>query len=332
QPTSIEPGAAAIIELRLARPVAVTRGDAFIIRRPSPPLTLGGGVILDPAWPRRRGRRLDAALTALSGGDLEAIRFWTEDAGPSGVSTTTIAQRLGMNRAHVEGMLRQLEGDSKVLQARTPQSNESTWLTPSAFRAVRTRAKKVLADHFGRDRLAENMSKAEAVERILPGKAAALADVYLDWLAAERIVVIDSGHVSQPGRTAQLSGEESRLAQQLISVFEQGGLTPPSPGELAQATGAKPQIIDGVMRYLQQAGKILQLPGGLLVAASAVATVRRELTASGDSEFGVGDFKQRFGLSRKWAIPLLEHLDSIGFTRRVGNTRQIVKTSKQKGT
>jgi selenocysteine-specific elongation factor len=175
------------------------------------------------------------------------------------------------------------------------------------------------------------MSKAEAVERILPGKAAELADVYFRWLTREKILVVEGGRVSLPGRTADLSDEESRLTQELLKLIEKGGLTPPSPQQLQQATATKPQIIDGVLKYLRQGRKVVQLPGGLLIAASAIENVRRELTNSGSTEFDVGEFKDRFGLTRKWAIPLLEHLDSIGFTRRVGNKRQIVGAIRSGG-
>ncbi len=72
-------------------------------------------------------------------------------------------------------------------------------------------------------------------------------------------------------------------------------------------------------------GKLARLPGGFIVAASAIERLRRELAESGLDDFTVPQFKDRFGLSRKWAIPLLEHLDSTGVTRRLGDKRQVVR-------
>jgi len=66
------------------------------------------------------------------------------------------------------------------------------------------------------------------------------------------------------------------------------------------------------------------VPDGLVVSAAAVAALRRDLAASGWERFTVAQFKERFGLSRKWAIPWLEHLDSTGATRRLGDERQVV--------
>jgi len=79
------------------------------------------------------------------------------------------------------------------------------------------------------------------------------------------------------------------------------------------------------VRHLVARGQLVKLPNGLILAASALADLRRELLSSSWERFSVAEFKDRFGLSRKWAIPLLEHLDSTGATRRVGDERLVVR-------
>ncbi len=91
--------------------------------------------------------------------------------------------------------------------------------------------------------------------------------------------------------------------------------------------GAKPQILEGVIRHLVTRGQLVKLPSGLLLAASALHGLRSDLLATPWDRFSVADFKDRFGLTRKWAIPLLEHLDSTGATRRMGDDRMIVRPS-----
>jgi selenocysteine-specific elongation factor len=321
----IRPGATVVAEIKLARPVRAARGDRFIMRRPSPPLTLGGGEVLDPLWRKRRGSRLQRALDSLSGDQTRAVLAWVRYAGPAGISSRDVAQRLGVRSASADRILETLAQQTKVLSIPAGQGHGQRWLDPQVFDVIIRRAKTALSEYFGRDRLAESMSKAEAVERILPGKAAELSDIYFNWLAREKILIVERGRVTLPGRTADLSSEESRLSRQLLDLFERGGLAPPSPQDLKQSTGAKPQIVDGVLKYLTQTKKLAQLPGGLLISTSAINQIRADLLSSGSTEFDVGNFKDRFGLSRKWAIPLLEHLDSIGFTRRAGNKRQIIK-------
>jgi selenocysteine-specific elongation factor len=134
--------------------------------------------------------------------------------------------------------------------------------------------------------------------------------------------------VTLPGRSAQLTGEESKLSAGVLERFDQAGLAPPSPGEVAQALGAKPQILDGVIRHLIARGQLTKLPSGLILATSALAGLRRDLLATSWERFTVADFKDRFGLTRKWAIPLLEHLDSTGATRRMGDDRMVVRPAR----
>src|SRR5436305_1043960 len=201
----IAPGETGPVEIRLQAPVSALRGDRFILRRPSPPATLGGGEILDPRWRRHRGTILQQALTSLQKDLPAALPFWVQEAGERGVEAAELARRLGVPPAEVAKLL------------------------------------------------------------------------------------------------------------------------PPSPGEAAQTLGAKPQILDGVIRHLVARGQMVKLPSGLLLAASALSGLRQDLLATAWDRFSVADFKDRFGLTRKWAIPLLEHLDSTGATRRVGDDRMVVR-------
>ncbi len=322
---ALEPGASGIVEIRLARSLAARRGDRFILRRPSPPLTLGGGEILDPAWRRRRGEEVRRAVALLEGGDGEALRLWVEEAGEAGLELDDAARRLGLLAPPVEKLLRELVGSQQVLEVPAGQGHGQRWLAPRAFQRVEKRAGRVLAEYFGRERLARGMPKAEAARRILPGRAAELTDVYLEWLAARNALTVAGDRVNLPGRSAELTGEESQLAKAALEAFERAGLDPPSPADLALQLGAKPQILNGVLGYLRERGKLTRLPGERLIAADAVERVRAEIEASGWREFSVGDFKEKFGLTRKWAIPILEHLDSVGVTRRVGDKRLVLR-------
>ncbi len=323
----IEPGATGPVEIRLAGPVPAVRGDRFIVRRLSPQLTLGGGTVLDPRWSRKRGSELEQAVDALAGGADDTLVQWVREAGEGGATAGDLARRLGAEEPKIERRLEQLVIDQQLLAVPSGSGHGRRWLHVSAYRRIVERARAALKDFFKRDRLARGMPKAEAVRRILPGRAAEIADVYFEWLGKQQILVVDGGLVNQPGRAASLTGEESKLATDLLARFERAGLTPPSPGDLQREFDSKPQILAGVVRYLSERGQLSRLPGDLIIARSAIETVRSTLVESDLEGFSVGDFKERFGLSRKWAIPILEHLDSIGATRRVGDQRQIVRRS-----
>jgi selenocysteine-specific elongation factor len=325
----LEPGESGLVEIRLAAPVAAVRGDRFVVRRPSPAATLGGGEILDPRWRRHRGRVLPTALAALAGDLPAALTFWALEAGERGIEAPEAARRLGCGAPEAAESLHALatrkEVTERLLEVPEGPGHGRRWLAPAAFQRVEERARRVLKEYFQKDRLALGIPKAEAVRRIVRGRGAELADVYFAWLAARKVLAVQGDQVTLPGRGSQLTGEESKLSTALLAQFEAAGLAPPSPGDLQQALGAKPQILDGVVRHLVARGQLVRLPGGLILAASALTELRRQLAGTAWERFSVADFKDRFGLTRKWAIPLLEHLDSTGATRRVGDERLVVR-------
>jgi selenocysteine-specific elongation factor len=323
----LRPGQSGEVEIRLSRPVVAVRGDRFIVRRPSPPTTLGGGEILDPHWHRHRASEIGATLEAFTGGLADALSQWIRESQEAGIDTTTLAQRTGENRSLIEQTLADLESDQVILRVESPTGGEPRWLAPETVRQVEARAREVLRDYFKRQRLAEGMPRAEAVERLLPRRAADLAPVYLRWLEAEKVLVVEGGRVKLPGRSAQLTGEESQLAQAIVGAYVEGGLRPAPPAEICTRLGAKPQIFEGVVRYLTQKGDLHRLPGGLLISANAIEEVVAEIRGLDDDKITVGDFKRRFGLSRKWAIPILEYLDSAGVTKRIGDQRLITRST-----
>jgi len=319
-PSVIVPGQSGLVELRLKTPLAAARGDRFVLRRPSPQATIGGGEVLDPDFAPRRGARAERAAE-LAGTPADALLAWAQASGEKGVDGAALARRLGVAPAKVASELTALVAAGKLLAL---PLEPPRWIAPQAYQRVAERARAVLADFFRRERLARGMSRAEAVRRILPG-APGLADVYFAWLRKQGVLGVEGDLVTQPGRGDALSGEESQLARDIAQRFEAGGLQPPSPGEVAAALFAKPQIVDGVLRYLVERGKLVRLPGGLMIGAGAIAALRQAVLDSPWERFTVPQFKERFGLSRKWAIPLLEHLDSTGTTRRLGEERAVVR-------
>lgn len=319
-PERLAPGEEGLVELRLARPLVAARGDRLIARRLSPAATLGGGVVLDPRFRRPRGAALAPALAALGGDDESALAFWIDQGAEAGATLADLARRLGRAPAEVAARLAALAAGGRLV-AGPEGAGERRWLSPPRLAALERRARALVADYFERDRLATGMPRAEAVRRLLPRRAAPLAEFHLGWLAERKALELAGDQVRLPGRGSALSGEETGLAAAILERYTRAGLEAPSPGEVARELAAKPEIVDGLVRHLVGKKKLLRLPVGLVLAAVAVDQMVAELRAAGVERFTVAQFKERFALTRKWAIPLLEHLDSTGVTRRVGDER-----------
>ncbi len=319
-PARLAPGEEGLVVLRTREPLVAVRGDRFVVRRLSPAATLGGGTILDPHWRRPRRSELAARLDALTGGDDDALLAWIDAAAEAGTSETELARRLGERAALTGKRL-----DELVAQGHTLRAGGRVF-APRRLRAIEFKAKRLLADYFERDRLAEAMPKAELVKKLLPPRAAAQADVHLGWLATRKIVAVEGDRVSLPGRQAELSRDESGLAGKILAEYDAAQLEPPSPLEVSRRLTSKPEMVSGLVRHLVARHRLVHLPGGLIFSAAAIRKMKEDLLASDVDRFAVADFKQRFGLSRKFAIPLLEHLDSSGVTRRIGDQRQVVRS------
>lgn len=318
---TLEPGGTGLVELRLAAPVATVRGDRFIVRRPSPATTLGGGVVLDAHWRRRRGKPLERARQAIVDDDRAWI-LWVEETAEAGCTAAQLTRRLGWRAGAVRARLDALAREGRLL--RVSAGSDQRFLAPSIPERVVARAGTLLDQFLEADRLARGMPKAQLLSKLLPRRARDMADVFVKILVAEKVLVVEGDLVNRPGRSIELTGEESDLSRAVLAAVEAGGLTPPSPGALAAQLQAKPQILEGVQRYLIGAGRLVLLPTGLIVSTAALESLRDELRATGWDTFGVPEFKERFEISRKWAIPILEYLDSTGTTRRLGDRRQIV--------
>ena len=175
-------GGGGLFEIRLESPVVAARGDRLILRRPSPAVTLGGGEVLDPRWRRHRGAALPAALAALDGDLAQALAFWTLEAGERGLEAADAARRLGLPEERAAAGLDALAAASRLVAVPEAPGHGRRWIAPAAVERVIERARRVLKDYFDRARLADGMPKAEAVRRILRGRAAELAPIYLAWL------------------------------------------------------------------------------------------------------------------------------------------------------
>ncbi|MEM7354803.1 MAG: selenocysteine-specific translation elongation factor, partial [Acidobacteriota bacterium] len=216
----IEPGETGLVEIRLAEPVVAVRGDRFVIRRPSPAATLGGGRIIDPKWRRRRGKSLTSALAAIEERDA-ALELWVGETGERGALAAEISPRLGVESTARAAELDRLTQKNRLLRVESGRGRR--WISPAACRRVMERGKKVLAAFFRNDRLARGMPKAQFLGQVLPKRAADLADVYLGWLTAEKILVVAGDVVNLPGREVKLSNEESKLSQAVLREIEAGG-------------------------------------------------------------------------------------------------------------
>jgi selenocysteine-specific elongation factor len=321
----IAPGSAATVELRLADPIASVPGDRFVIRRLSPVETIGGGAVLDPSPAAARGRvdagRKDRLARLESGSAGDRLLVWVEESRERGVSDEELARRGGMSSEAVRSALRDAlsRGAVHALRRSPDRYIAETPLARLASRA-RVEIESVAAAGAG----SVGTSRRTLLQRLVPGADPRWAEAIEAALVARGSIVLAGEEARLPGRD-ELPAPERDLASRIASLYADKGLDPPSPAEAAQALNHRQKVIEGLIGYLVKRGSLVRLPGGWIVSREAVDGVASRLRASGRASVDVGEFKEMFRLTRKLAIPLLEHLDASKVTRRIGDRREIVK-------
>jgi len=314
-PATLGPGESGRVVVHLARPVFAVPGDRIVLRRVSPTVTLGGGEVLD-SQPVRLRRRQAAQLALLPRPwrDLPAtLDGWIRLAGARGATAGELAARLGLREAGLESALGRLVASGSVVVART---RPPLLVHAGAVAAARERAAEVLGAGGG-----TGVPLAEFVARTLPDAGERLRDFFLADFRRAGVVRETAGRVFAAG----VAPLEDALAARVAESYRRAGLAAPSPGETAAALGADPKVVEGVVRFLVDGKRLARVGGKWVVHREVLDEIVASLRAWGVESFDVAAFKERFGLTRKLAIPILEWLDSERVTRREGDRRRLAR-------
>ncbi len=313
-PAPLPPGQRGRALLRLRRPVFAAPGDRLVLRRVSPARTIGGAVVLDPhAAPLRRREAGRLGLLPDPGVDLPgALAAFIVGGGWGGVTLPQLEARLGILAEGLQGALGRVV---EAGQARVVRTNPVTLLAPGHLQAVRERAVAQLATAgpFG-------VPLAEFAARVIPPEGQALREVYLEDLKAAGVMREVAGRAMSAGVPAV----EDPLAAALEKLYREAKFAAPSPAEAAAQLGADPRAVEGVVRFLIDVGRLARIGGKWVLHRSVLDEVALALAQWEGELVDVGRFKERFGLTRKLAIPLLEWLDSQRLTRREGDARRVL--------
>ncbi len=323
-PALLPPGRRAYARLHLERPAAMTRGDRFVLRAYSPPVTIAGGTVLDPRPPRGRLRsaagRARCERLAASEDAAEAVRVMIEEAGGEGIFRAEMTSRAGLPPGAAEALERVLtaDGDAAAIGGRLVAADR--------LREVRrTLLDAVAAFHRGQP-LEPGLPREEARERLRRRASAAVFDHVVAELVRDGTLVA-TRHLALASHRVSLTPHEQQVQDDLDRLFQDSALTPPDRATLSTATGADGEVLDRMIRLLLRAGR-LERVDALIFSADALARLRREIAALGRGaepvRIDVAAFKERFGVTRKFAIPLLEYLDRARVTRRVGSDRIVL--------
>ena len=322
----IAPGERTCIRLRLEAPAVVTRGDRYILRSYSPAVTIAGGEVLDPR-PPRGGIRTDAARRRFAclepgtpGADERVLAEMIQESGIAGLPVSAAVSRAGLAPDVARETTERLVRAGRAVRA------ADRLVDATLVRALHEQVLKLLEAYHREQPLSEGVPREEVRGRVFGrGDAALFERVLSDLVAANKIVARD--RLALAGHTMALTPDEARARDAIERAYLEGGLKPPDAEALAALVHEQPALADRMVKLLIRQ-KVLVRVENLVFHAGALQRLREEVAGlkreTPDARLDVAAFKDRYGISRKYAIPLLEYLDRERVTRRVGDVRVVI--------
>ena len=328
----IHPGEKGFVQLRLESPVAAILGERFIVRSYSPQETIAGGSILGSSEARFRRRNapelseillsLSAALTDPS----ETLRLLIERSADRGQSRAEIRAITGWSNKTVDEAIAKLKAGDLILDSSGVYSSRAN---------VALLERRVL-------RFVECMHEADRVAQAIPLEKVR-ADVFrsvrpevekavLNILTSGGKLAVEGDAVRLVGRAARLSESEGAALTHLRNTFETAGLDVPKPDDIiensASNTGADKEAVKKLFQQLLSSGELVRVNPEIVISSKIldglIERVRVFADRSPDRLIDVAKFKEIAGVSRKYAIPLLEYFDQRRITARRGDKRLVI--------
>ncbi len=313
----LKPGEEAFAELRLAEPGLLLPGDRFIIRQFSPVITMGGGVVLDSSPPLRKPSLEQVTTflkTMLEGSPEQALVARVARSRTAGLALDAVTAQMNLRRA-----------DAEKLAARAGLLHcGGILVAPAAFADASSHLVQAVRKFHDANPLVAGMSKEELRDRV--GLGPEVFSAALAKLAANKTLEVAGELVHAPGRGVSMRDEESESKKTIEQAFQSAGLKVPALKDVLAVLKVDKVRAQKIVTLLLRERILIKISDDLVFHQSALADLRKKVTTvkATTPKIDVARFKDMTGVSRKYAIPLLEYLDRERVTRRVGDERFIL--------
>ncbi len=318
----LTPGNETWIQLELRDSVVAVRGDRYILRRPSPSETLGGGVIVDH-HPKRRHKRFDEvvlkSLESLAQGSPSDILL--EAAMAVGIAPIKeVVARSRLDLAVAESALAELLANRSLLLLEEGSPNASSALLAvslSQWSDLKNKVIRLAADHHKTYPLRRGIPREELKSKLK--LSARIFNAAVNKLITDNSITDLTACIALPEHEIQLDGVDQAKVQKMMRAFEANPFGPPSVKE------CKAEVGEEVFNALIELGELKSVSEDVVFRKSDYDSIQLQIQSSIEQhgQIALAEVRDLFGTSRKYAQALLEHFDAIGFTIRDGDFRKL---------
>lgn len=330
-PSQIVAGDGGLVQLRLEAPMVAVHGDRFILRSYSPAETIAGGVILDPFAIKHRARDLASAreLLRLLRSDERAVKFaaFVRAVGDRGLRLSDLAASTGWTDEVLARVASEVQKQGAVVET------GGVYLSRESLDRLSGAVLSELERHHKREPLARGMLRETLREKVFARSFAEVFAGVIAKLEADGGVVSEKDIVRLSEHSVGLSAQDAELSKGIEEIYLKAGVEAPSLDEAmtkANVPAAQRAQARKILQLLLDGGKLIRIQGEMFMHPQVVQDLKGRLQAYAsqhepDRLIDVPAFKDLAGVSRKYAIPLLEYFDREHVTRRAGDKRIILK-------
>jgi selenocysteine-specific elongation factor len=317
---ALEPGQMTYGRFRLEGSVVALPGDRYVIRSYSPIVTIGGGALLDVAPPRSK-RKAPALLAHLEilerGTPEEVLEEHLRQAGPLGMKTGELRARTPFAPGRLRALLESLQRAGKIAGV------DREWFVHEEARArLRAQVLRVIEAFHAQHPLRPGISREELRRRAGSAEDRIFSHM-LASLEAEGSVRAERDKVRLAGHAIRLSPAQQAAVDRIEGEFRNAGAAPPGPEEALAKAGLQGSEEHELFQLLLEERRLVRVKESLFFHAEILKAIEEKVVAflKEKKEIGPSDVKDLLGVSRKYAIPLMEYFDGQRVTTRVGDRR-----------
>ena len=335
QPAEISPGHSALAQLRLEVPIVAVHNDRFIIRSYSPAETIAGGVVLDPLASKHRGKEIEKTRQRLnrllSTSATEKLAAFVESSSLRGLRIEDLVAATGWKREVVTQINSQAQKEGTIVEA------GGILLFRESFERLSRNVLNELESYHKREPLARGMLRETLREKVFAHSHPELFSGVLGKLESSGQVVSEKDIVRVSTHRVDLSDHDLQLREKLEQTFIDSGIESPSIDEAMTRAGVTaPMRLAGrkILQLLIDDRTLVRVQNEMFVHKGVLEELKGKLLAYAarnepERLIDVAGFKDLAGVSRKYAIPLLEYFDREHITRRAGDKRLILRPREQ---
>jgi selenocysteine-specific elongation factor len=325
QQDEIKAGESGLAQLLLGSNVVAAWNQPFILRSESPVMTIGGGRILDPHAERIRrddGPRIDALRRLESPDAVERAAAALYLFGTRTWKPEDLLRMAGVEEP--QSVIQTLRDRGELVEI--PISPTRTmWLAAQMFNELTARIEATMARLHEQFPLNTMIERSRLVNRLAYLDNPPLVDALIDRLVKNKKLRVSDRGLALAGHGPQLSAGEQKLVDAIIERFRAAAFQPPTVGELQKSVLKNQAVVPKLVELAAAEGHLVAVSSEFYLHREVEARLRETLTAELSSGKGLtmSEIRERLETTRKYAVPICEYLDRVGFTRREGDLRYL---------